>query len=677
MKTENATNDSDLNGTFWSELAEEIIFDFDLQEIPFAILFNRIPNTLRLEDYGLSTRIYNSLNRHGYGKLGEALQIDVRKVESFKNLGQRSVKELVGDLIALQVKFAIKPELAVESARQVNSEDAITFPALQDLLPQLKANENAAKALAVMEDLSRFIYYAGTSEQSILEFLSHEKLSSSPFLGVLGELEANDFISKEQALSGLTKELAFFVDEFKDKELEVFKHRLLTYPQPTLDAIGEAIGVTRERVRQIEAKVKSKFQSFKNENRALRMLLGAIDFRLTEPLQKKTAIKIMPILGERFFLKFSILDLLLGLGELSLDGEWIMRDLRRVSSEFDAVVKKSSHPKLLDSKATFDDLAVLWAGLTKKTFTAWMEDHGYERVLDYWIKNPTLVDYGFAALARAARPLTAQEMFDLAKSSGNVRTLENALAASDIFSRTGKKQWSLTSWGNKQYKSIRDAIEEIVDNEGSIAFDQLVARLSDFGVKRNSIKAYATSPPFTIVGGFVRKTAATRVVRKTITSTKNLYFWGQGVAYRLTITGEHLRGSGCTCPAALAKFLEVPDNGGVAFEGPHGAFRVSSQGHMYNLPSTRQAIESLQLGIGDQLLIKFGAGTVEFSKVETEGNTELQIRSIIGAVGKTSLEEQLSLALFGDKTGDFELSLNACEKRNEADLAKLISQQLE
>ena len=676
MKTEAATSDSDFNETFWSELAEEIIFDLELPEIPFAILFNRIPNTLRLEDYRLTTRIYNSLNRNGFGNFGEVLKIDVRKVETFQNLGYKSVRELVISLIALQVKFSIQPELAFVSARQVSSEDAIRFPALQELLPQLKANESAAKALAVMEDISRFMHYTGTSGRSILDFLSHEKLTSNSFLGGLAELEANDFIAKDEALTGLTRELAFFVDEFKDKELEVFKQRLLTYPQPTLDAIGEAIGVTRERVRQIEAKVKSKFQSFKNDNTALRMLLGALDFRLTEPLQKKTAIKMMPILGKRFFLKFSILDLLLGLEELSLDGEWIMRDLKRVSSEFESVVKRSNHPKLLDAETTFDDLSELWSGLTRKTFAAWMEDHGYELVLDYWIKTPTLVDYGFAALAHAGSSLTAQEIFDLAKSSGNVRTLENALAASDLFSRTGKKQWSLTSWGNKQYKSIRDAIEEIVDGEGSIAFDQLVARLSDFGVKRNSIKAYATSAPFTIVGGFVRKTAATRVVRKTVTSTKNLYFWGQGVAYRLTITGEHLRGSGCACPVALAKFLEVPDNGGVAFEGPYGIFRVSSQGHMYNLPSTRQAIESLQLAIGDQILIKFEAGKVEFSKVESVGEPKLQITSTIGADVEKDVEEQLSHALFGDMESDLERSLDACEKRGEADLASLISQLL-
>lgn len=53
-----------------------------------------------------------------------------------------------------------------------------------------------------------------------------------------------------------------FLATLKDKELEIFRSRLLAEQPATLQEIGERFGISRERVRQIEGRLKKRFQEF-------------------------------------------------------------------------------------------------------------------------------------------------------------------------------------------------------------------------------------------------------------------------------------------------------------------------------------------------------------------------------------------------------------------------------
>ena len=56
--------------------------------------------------------------------------------------------------------------------------------------------------------------------------------------------------------------VAEFASTLKDKELEIFKSRLLTDEPATLQEIGERFGISRERVRQIETRLKNRLKEF-------------------------------------------------------------------------------------------------------------------------------------------------------------------------------------------------------------------------------------------------------------------------------------------------------------------------------------------------------------------------------------------------------------------------------
>jgi RNA polymerase sigma-32 factor len=53
-----------------------------------------------------------------------------------------------------------------------------------------------------------------------------------------------------------------FADTLKDKELEIFRARLLSEDPPTLQEVGTRFGISRERVRQIESRLKRRLKEF-------------------------------------------------------------------------------------------------------------------------------------------------------------------------------------------------------------------------------------------------------------------------------------------------------------------------------------------------------------------------------------------------------------------------------
>jgi len=59
-----------------------------------------------------------------------------------------------------------------------------------------------------------------------------------------------------------------FAATLKDKELEIFRTRLLAEEPPTLQEIGARFGISRERVRQIESRLKRRLKEFVKEQAA-------------------------------------------------------------------------------------------------------------------------------------------------------------------------------------------------------------------------------------------------------------------------------------------------------------------------------------------------------------------------------------------------------------------------
>jgi RNA polymerase sigma-32 factor len=76
---------------------------------------------------------------------------------------------------------------------------------------------------------------------------------------------ADDQLADQQAKSILHEKLMSFRDQLKGKEVVIFDNRLLAEEPSTLQEIGDRFGISRERVRQIESRLKKKLKTYLQE----------------------------------------------------------------------------------------------------------------------------------------------------------------------------------------------------------------------------------------------------------------------------------------------------------------------------------------------------------------------------------------------------------------------------
>jgi RNA polymerase sigma-32 factor len=113
-------------------------------------------------------------------------------------------------------------------------------------------------------DLSVDVPLGDDDEATLLHFLPDDKQSPE------------EQFAETQYKELLRQKMEQFAATLKDKELVIYRERLLNEEPVTLREIGEKYGISRERVRQIEERVKKKLKAFlSNELQDLKDAAGA------------------------------------------------------------------------------------------------------------------------------------------------------------------------------------------------------------------------------------------------------------------------------------------------------------------------------------------------------------------------------------------------------------------
>jgi len=99
-------------------------------------------------------------------------------------------------------------------------------------------------------DLSVDVPLGDDDEATLLHFLPDDKQSPE------------EQFAERQYQRLLREKMESFAGTLKDKELVIYRERLLNEEPVTLREIGEKYGISRERVRQIEERVKKKLKTF-------------------------------------------------------------------------------------------------------------------------------------------------------------------------------------------------------------------------------------------------------------------------------------------------------------------------------------------------------------------------------------------------------------------------------
>jgi RNA polymerase sigma-32 factor len=93
----------------------------------------------------------------------------------------------------------------------------------------------------------------GDTESSLMDFLPGK------------QVPAEKKLADDEIKSLVNQKLQEFKKTLKDKELDIFQNKLLSEKPATLQEIGDKYGITRERIRQIEARLLRKIKSFLEE----------------------------------------------------------------------------------------------------------------------------------------------------------------------------------------------------------------------------------------------------------------------------------------------------------------------------------------------------------------------------------------------------------------------------
>jgi RNA polymerase sigma-32 factor len=91
------------------------------------------------------------------------------------------------------------------------------------------------------------------SENKTLDFFSTD------------ETPIENNVARKEMRASLKDHLATFKEQLRGKEQVIFEERLLNDEPKTLQELGDMFGVSRERVRQIEVRLKKKLRAFLEE----------------------------------------------------------------------------------------------------------------------------------------------------------------------------------------------------------------------------------------------------------------------------------------------------------------------------------------------------------------------------------------------------------------------------
>jgi hypothetical protein len=255
------------------------------------------------------------------------------------------------------------------------------------------------------------------------------------------------------------------------------------------------------------------------------------------------------------------------------------------------------------------------------------------------------------------------------------------MAGDDRFVRTDRSTWGLRSWAVEEYTSIREQIaRHIGAEEGAAPLEQVVATItSRFRVSAASVHAYASSGEFEVIDGLVRRRTALATSRKSPADTRRLFRHDDVWRLRITITREHLRGSGFPVPAGLATLLGCRPGDMVQLDSRLGAQVVRWTGPQPTSGTIRRFLEGNGVVEGHSAFLDFMPERRFDVALAPEPNPSWEpVRhalALIGAPEATDLEDAhrvLAEAVGLPAIADQGQILNAYRRRGDDDVTEVL-----
>ncbi|WP_411556989.1 sigma factor-like helix-turn-helix DNA-binding protein [Plantibacter sp. MPB07] len=531
---------------------------------------------MNLIELPLGARMLNTLKRRSQTDLKSVAHISVAQVLDWPQIGRGSVLTLIKEVLRVAGQSGPASEYEVSEA------------------PAAWRGQLEAAVLEVAE------WYTSIGQPDrILGRL--EGVSSEPARIEAARSRILALSAREVADAGdriLEEKLGHIFASRPARDLLILRNRSFATKPLGLRELGEILGVSRQRVQQME-------------ERALREVAIEIDsdFRLTELSQaiRDSIGSILP--GSVLFAEFPVI--LREIKEIDrtawrilqrLNGAYTSQDgwFGRPSVSENVVNTRAIVDSQIDHAATrVESVTESIGGYLGAAGSEWLQDWltycGYVNFEGYLIRETAGISERVAIVLEAAgEPLSSEEIHKRLGIERTVTATKNVLTADDRFARSNRGSWALRGWGLPEYRSIRNMIEAEIERAGGcVSLSELTHNLSvGHNVNPRSVASYASAHPFKTERGMTRllKSDEIQSAGRSIWRTPKLHRGLDVWILRVVLTADHLRGSGTTLPAGLARALGVERGASRVFVTDSGDQLVSWKGPQPTLGSIRRLV---------------------------------------------------------------------------------------
>ncbi len=552
--------------------------------------------SLRLEvvpNWLIPTRLRSALGDLSWERL---LEVDVGELTSRANVGERSVLDLLERLADLTPGDAA-----------ASSVSDVTLRELYGPLGSLLAWGRRERGIGNVGDLLTI----NPSQDPMPSRVRQEwqRLASQPIAGGT-ELDVCDLVE------GL-------LSTFDERELQILRLRVWGRGGgPTLEAIGEDAGLTRERVRQLQVRCSRELRDRLNGPR----LAPIVD--RAEELQLRLGMYVR-LDSERYAaaLSWALRDIspdLLSDAELLFSwlagpytehGGWAVSGggtpIKQIRAQLEEVAGDDGFLSEADLRTELGRFSI-----HDDQHSAWMESFGrFQRLDDGWFcGGQNVIDAAVRLLRLRGRPMSAEEILEDLDRDASLRSVRQRLFEDDRVHRVTKSRFALREWAMDEYTSVaQEMVEEIERSGGSVPIDELVQRLAvRHDISPASVRMYAGRPMFRVdaAGVISVRDEGSYEVGSDLAATPGCYEIAPGVAsWRVRVDGEILRGSGRRVPEPLAGWLGLRPGSQREWNHSGGTMLLSwTAWGQPTIGSLRSFVDQTHGQVGDWLVLVFRPG---------------------------------------------------------------------
>lgn len=558
-----------------SDLALERLSRWSIGQI-----FPGLPAETWLGELPLTTRARNALVRLGYRKAADLQGIELADVLEWRQVGVGTVHCILQALANAATGTAA---LVLVPSEGPGSTTHATATESDAALPSW--------TISLIEDLqlvASWLVALGIPEESLLG--NPLRVGTPPEIAKarqrIERLSAGAILDEEQAGLDAAELLERAIMALDVRAQEILSRRFFSDRPETLDELGRTMGVTRERVRQIEAKVRANMVEALRPGGPLELISAAVRELIGTVLPLSDLLDFLPALARTVDSAqqpaWRVLDRLDDAYEIE-DGWCASPTMVAAQTTTQTQLLELANPH---GVVRLGDLGQLNPNVPSNShrdaLVDWLRHCGYavdgEHVLT---RTQSVGDRAASILSIVGSPMSSQELLDRFGIKRSVGSLRNAMSSDDRFERVDRDRWGLAEWGKASYTGIRALVrDEVARAGGRITLETLIERITGmYSVTASSVVAYASAPPFEARGGIVRLAASDQTARKPPERTRRLYRRGASWLYRIRVTKDHLRGSGSVAPMAIASILGLQFGETRLLETPLGPQSINWTGN--------------------------------------------------------------------------------------------------